>query len=109
MTSVFALPLAGPLAVVSVIAVSIAGLVIGFGLSDPNGSLARWTGHLARIAAEAAAPDRPAAVRMTAVTLDEALDDLSNLIADRFVHDVARSDRRAVFAAFGADHAVEIA
>lgn len=84
-------------------------IVYYFTTYDPDGSLARWTGHLSRIAAEAAESDRPANVRLAGLALDEALNDLSKLIARRFVHDVSPDDRRAVFAAFSNDHAVEIA
>ena len=45
---------------------------------------------------------------MAAVALDRALTDLADLLANRFV-DAPRENREQVFAAFGADHAVEIA
>ena len=76
------------------------------GSSEPDGSLARWTGQLARIAAECSADGCPAHVRLAARTLDEALGDLADLLARRFVRAPGGS-RDAVFAAFGADHLVE--
>ena len=76
-----------------------------FATRDREASLAHWTtalGELAGEGLEAAAP----AVRLAAAALDSALDDLAEVLADRFVHSPSRA-RDAIFTAYAAHHHAE--
>jgi hypothetical protein len=82
-------------------------IIYYFTSHDRGASLARWTGALSRIAADAMREGRAAHVRLAAFTLDEALADIAELLERRFV----RRDgvgREGVFRGFARDHRVDL-
>jgi hypothetical protein len=81
-------------------------LVYYFVTSDEAASIATWTRVLRRLAVEASRPDQPAPIRLTAATLDAALDDLAAILASRFLHRAPAHEPDAVFDAFAADQGV---
>ena len=61
---------------------------------------------LVRFAAEGLEAGRPVRVRVAAGSLDQALDDLAAIMAEKFV-DADAKDRAAVFRGYAVDHLVE--
>jgi hypothetical protein len=78
-----------------------------FAANDQRVAVSHWTAHLARFAREGLARQE-APIRLAAGALDSALDHLSALIAERFIH-MNADDREAVFRALAGDHATEVA
>jgi hypothetical protein len=77
-------------------------IVYYFVSNDREARLATWVRDLERFARDGAAPERPAAVRVAAHALDEALSEFAALVDARFLHTGSR-DRARIFAAFVGD------
>jgi hypothetical protein len=79
-----------------------------FASGDQNASVARWGPTLCGIAQRAAGDSHPAAVRVAALALKAALEDLAELLGDQFL-DLRGVTTEEIFQALARDHGVETA
>jgi hypothetical protein len=81
-------------------------IVYYFAVGDENASLAHWAPELIRLAHAGIEDGNPKQVRLAAAALDAALDDLAQLLRERFVPDKSL-DRESVFRAFARDQVTD--
>jgi hypothetical protein len=77
-----------------------------FAVSDENASIAHWAPELVRLARAGVSDTNAKQVRLAAGVLDAALDDLAEILRERFVPDGA-ADRDSIFRAFARDHVTD--
>jgi hypothetical protein len=78
-----------------------------FAPSHVEGSVARWTAELERLAREGSVESAGPEVRFAACMLQTALDDFAAVLAERFLH-MPHENRNDVFRAFAVDQAIDV-